>query len=284
MGYGLSSIANYGVMPIVLIQLPFLVFFKLRKYQLIVKKPLQNRFLAYVQVDKFLFAVIIITLLACDQLIYAAAAAPQLDKVTLVQEHPDDLLSTNGMDTDYRIGPHDLLEIEVFRVEEFSRTVRVNSRGSITLPLLGVIKVKNLSSQELELNIAERLAQEFLQQPHVSVFIKEYASQRITVEGEVKKPGIFALTGRTTLLQAIALAEGLTDLADLDEVQLFRKLESGDTNSYILDIGNIRTGEIKDPIVVGNDIIVVHRATVLSFIKRLTESLRGFVAVGWRWF
>lgn len=251
---------------------------------MIVKEPLRNRFLVYARVNKFLFAVVIITLLACDQVIYAASPVSQADKVIVVSEHPDDLLGIASMDTDYRIGPHDLLEIEVFRVEEFSRTVRVNSRGSITLPLLGVINVMNLSSQELELDIAERLTQEFLQQPHVSVFIEEYASQRITVEGEVRKPGIFALTGRTTLLQAIALAEGLTDIADLDEVQLFRKLESGHTNSYILDIGEIRTGAAKDPIVLGNDIIVVHRATVLSFIKRFTESLRGFITVGWRWF
>ena len=235
---------------------------------------------AYSRINKLCLILGSLAFLSLSQPVFAVTPVDELSKSTVSLEHPDSLLTNSWMDSDYRIGPHDLLEIEVFRVDEFSRTVRVNSRGNITLPLLGVISVVNKSSQELELNIADKLTQQFLQEPHVSVFIKEYASQRITVEGEVRKPGIFALTGRTTLLQAVALAEGLTDIADLEDVQLFRKLENGQTKSFVLDIGEIRTGEAKDPIVLGNDIIIVHRATVLSFIKRLTDSLRGFITFG----
>ncbi len=248
---------------------------------MIAKGSLTIRLLNHLWVDRLLICLILLCLLVFNQVNAAESSTPfPVETNDSGIEYANDLLSTHETNSDYRIGPHDLLEIEVFRVDEFSRTVRVNSRGNITLPLLGVISVQNLSSQELELDIANKLTQQFLQQPHVSVFIKEYASQRITVEGEVKKPGIFALTGRTTLLQAIALAEGLTDLADLDDIQLFRKLKDGQTKNYVLNIADIRTGEAKDPILRGNDIIIVHRASVLSFIKRFTDTLRGFIYFG----
>lgn len=181
---------------------------------------------------------------------------------------------------DYSIGPHDLLEVEVFRVEEFSRTVRVNSRGSISLPLLGSIQAAGKSSQELENQIAKKLQENFLQEPHVSVFIKEYASQKVTLEGEVQKPGLYALTGRTTVLQAIAMGEGLTDLANLDNIQLFRPDKNGKITSYILDVDAIRNGEAHDPLVFGNDIIVIHKAGARAFVKAFTDTLRGFITFG----
>ncbi|MDH5545923.1 MAG: polysaccharide export protein [Gammaproteobacteria bacterium] len=181
---------------------------------------------------------------------------------------------------EYRIGPHDLLEVDVFRVEEFTRVVRVNSRGSISLPLIGSVVAHGKTSEELEQIIAKSLQLSFLQEPHVSVFVKEYASQKVTLEGEVKKPGLYALTGRTTVLQAIAMAEGLTDLADIGGVQLFRPNRDGRMLSYVLDVKAIRNGETRDPLVFGNDILVVHRATFRSFTKALTDTLRGFVTFG----
>lgn len=186
----------------------------------------------------------------------------------------------NVAQDDYRIGAHDLLEIEVFRVDDFSRSVRVNSTGDITLPLIGKIHAAGMSSQELEAALSEKLNEEYLQNPHVSVFIKEYSSQRVTVEGAVKKPGIFALTGRTTLLQSIAMAEGLTDLADADKIQLFRTASDGKSYVYEVDLKAIRDGEAGDPIVAGDDVIVVPKATIRSAIKSITDTLRGFVYLG----
>jgi polysaccharide export outer membrane protein len=110
---------------------------------------------------------------------------------------------------DYKIGPEDLLEISVFEEEKLNKTVRVSSQGNISLPLLGTIRVKGLTANELEKEIRDLLGEKYLQDPHVSVFIKEYRSQRISVIGAVEKPGVFDVTGQKTVLDMLAMAGGL---------------------------------------------------------------------------
>ncbi len=114
---------------------------------------------------------------------------------------------------DYKIGPDDLIEISVFEEEKLNKTVRVSSQGNITLPLLGILRVKGLTANELEKEIRELLAEKYLQNPNVTVFIKEYRSQRISVIGAVEKPGIFDITGQKTVLDMLAMAGGLKDEA-----------------------------------------------------------------------
>src|SRR6202165_159274 len=123
---------------------------------------------------------------------------------------------------DYRIGAEDLLEIQVFGVDQLSRAVRVNSRGLVTLPLIGAIEVAGMTAQEAESAIAARLAENFLQNPQGSLFIKEYTTQRVTIEGAVNKPGIYPLRGQTTLLRSLAVAGGQASLSDMREVVLLR--------------------------------------------------------------
>ena len=115
---------------------------------------------------------------------------------------------------DYRIGPDDLLEIQVFGVEQLSRAVRVNSRGQVSLPLIGLLDVGGMTAQEAEATITLKLADNFLQNPQVSLFIKEYTTQRVTIEGAVQKPGIYPLRGPTTLLRSLAIAGGQGSLSE----------------------------------------------------------------------
>jgi polysaccharide export outer membrane protein len=110
---------------------------------------------------------------------------------------------------DYKIGPEDLLEISVFEAEKLNQTVRVSSQGNISIPLLGVVRVKGLTANQLERELRELLAEKYLQDPHVSIFIKEYRSQRISVMGAVEKPGVFEVTGHKTILDMLAVAGGL---------------------------------------------------------------------------
>jgi len=110
--------------------------------------------------------------------------------------------------TNYKITASDLLEVEVFGVDDLKRTVRVNTTGSISLPLVGMVQVAGLTATEAELIIATRYAADFLQNPQVSVFVKEFTTQRVTIDGAVNKPGIYPLTGQITLLRALALAGG----------------------------------------------------------------------------
>jgi polysaccharide export outer membrane protein len=160
---------------------------------------------------------------------------------------------------DYRIGPEDLIDIQVFGVDQLSRSLRVNARGSVSLPLVGAVEVAGLTAQEAETAIASRLADNFLQDPQVTVFIKEYTSQRVTIEGAVLKPGIYPLRGQTTLLRSLAVAGGQGQLSDMTEVMLFRE-SSGKRETFTYDIEKIRRGEIEDPVVVNDDLIVVNRS------------------------
>lgn len=109
----------------------------------------------------------------------------------------------------YRIGPEDVLEVTVFRVPELTKATQVSETGHINLPLIGELFVANKTAQDIEREVTARLGAKYLHNPQVTVMVKEYNSQRITIEGEVKKAGVYPLRGRTTLIQGIAMAGGL---------------------------------------------------------------------------
>lgn len=182
-------------------------------------------------------------------------------------------------DSDYRIGNQDLLEISVFQVDELSHKVRVNSQGMVSLPLIGAVEAGGKSVAELEQDIAKRLGEKFVQNPQVTVFVEEFASQRVTVEGAVNKPGVFPLTGKTTLLQVIAEASGLAPLADDRSVVIFRTIQ-GKKMAALFDVPRIRHGQMEDPLIFADDVVVVDRSGSLSFLKTVTDGLRGFIGFG----
>jgi polysaccharide biosynthesis/export protein len=168
---------------------------------------------------------------------------------------------------DYHIGAEDLLEVQVFGVDQLSRTVRVNSVGLVSLPLIGNLAVGGLTAQDAESAIAARLADTYLQNPQVSLFIKEYTNQRVTIEGAVKNPGIYPLRGQTTLLRSLALAGGQASLSDMNEVMLFRADALGKRDAQVFDVERIRRGEDEDPAVVNDDVIVVNRSKIRTIMK-----------------
>ena len=181
---------------------------------------------------------------------------------------------------EYHIGPSDLLTVAVFQVEDLDREVRVNNAGQVSLPLVGAVPVAGLTVDQIEAEIASRYAARYLQNPQVSVFVKEFASQRVTVGGAVEKPGIYPMTSsRLSLLQALALAEGLTDVASLRNVIVFRT--SGGQRQYArFDVAAIQAGENADPELAGEDIVVVDTSTGKIALQNLIK-LAPFVAV-WR--
>lgn len=208
---------------------------------------------------------------------------PQQDVAPAPAAHPStptsaDLLA-QALD-DYRIGPSDLIEISVFQAPELSRTVRVGARGSLSLPLIGQVNAAGLTGHELEMLIARKLSETYLQDPQVSVFIKEYISQRVTVEGSVNKPGVFPITGKTTLLQAIAMAGGLDRLADTADIKVFRERKDGTKESVQYDIAPIRKGESQDPLLQTSDVVVVAKSGTRSAIKDVTDVLRDISIFG----
>ncbi len=177
----------------------------------------------------------------------------------------------------YLIGPQDLLELQIFGVVDLNRTVRVNSRGFISLPLIGLVQAAGLTSEQLESVLAEKLAKDYLQNPQVSVFIQEYTSQRVTVEGAVKKPGVYPLKGRTTLLQTLAIAEGLTSVADANGIKVFRTdPQTGNRTTLVYDLEKIRIGEMSDPDVRNEDIVQVGESVGKSLAKGIIEFILPF--------
>lgn len=167
----------------------------------------------------------------------------------------------------YRISANDLLEIEVFGIDDLKRTVRVNTAGGITIPLVGMVQIGGLTATEAEALIAARYKDGYLQNPQISVFIKEFTTQRITIDGAVVKPGIYPLTGQITLLRALALAGGGAQLASLDDVLIFRSNGAGAQEVMKHDVKKIRNGELEDPMLKGDDLIVVNRNSTRELFK-----------------
>jgi polysaccharide export outer membrane protein len=134
-----------------------------------------------------------------------------------LQKHTEELneamrmsaLQQPAANQDYVVGAEDLLEISAYNVDELSKTVRVNSQGEIALPLVGILNVRGLTTTEIEQLISKKLAK-YVQETVVTVYVKEYKSQSISVLGEVNKPDTFAVTGQRHLLQMLMMAGGLT--------------------------------------------------------------------------
>jgi polysaccharide export outer membrane protein len=134
---------------------------------------------------------------------------------------------------DYKIGPEDLLEISVFEVTELSRSVRVSASGEISLPLLGVVRVRGLSALETERLLTELLRQKYMRDPQVTVFVREYRSDPISVLGAVRTPNIYYIQTRKTLLEVLAMAGGFSETIRTPgrTIQVARKSARADAGS-----------------------------------------------------
>jgi polysaccharide export outer membrane protein len=179
--------------------------------------------------------------------------------------------------SDYILGPSDLLQIDVFQVDELSGTERINAAGYIKMPLIGLVKVAGLSREQSEDLITELYAEGYLQDPQVNIDIMEYVSHQITVLGHVTNPGVYPLKGKTTLLQALAMAGDAGALANEEEVVVFRSDEYGVVVGYVVNLEDVLAGTAIDPEIIGNDKVVVPVSGSKSFIKGITDTLRGFV-------
>ena len=169
---------------------------------------------------------------------------------------------------EYRVGPLDVLDVEVFGVPELPRSVRVSTGGELNLPLVGAVPASGKTVGELQTDIAKRLEDGFMENPQVTVFVKEYMSQRVTVEGAVREPGVYSLTGRTSLLQIIAISKGLDELANPKGIVIYRNVD-GNRYAAVFDIREIRAGRLVDPEVLGGDMVVVDFSGARSNMRDL---------------
>jgi polysaccharide biosynthesis/export protein len=130
------------------------------------------------------------------------------------QSAPDTTLGTaphSNSSQELLVGAGDLLEVSLYGMPDFKTDVRVNSSGEVSLPMLGIVAVGGLSVEQADMLIERKLKEKNLfNDPHITVFEKEYATQGISVAGEVQKPGIYPLMGSRNLYDAISAAGGTT--------------------------------------------------------------------------
>ncbi|NWF52778.1 MAG: SLBB domain-containing protein [Nitrospirae bacterium] len=125
--------------------------------------------------------------------------------------------------SDYLVGSQDVLRISVYEHPDLTTTVRVSEDGKITFPLVGELEIKNLTVQQIEKKIAKRLSDGIIPNPQVTVFVEQFKGARVTVIGEVAKPGQYEITGPTTVIEAISMAFGMTENAG-HTIMLFKRV------------------------------------------------------------
>lgn len=172
------------------------------------------------------------------------------------------------------IAANDILTVDFYGADQLDRTVRVDAKGEIALPLVGNIEAAGVSQRELESTIAVAYAEDYLQSPQVSVFIKESVGQRVTIDGEVNRAGIYPVLPTTTLLQVIAQAGNFNTVANNRQVLVFRPM---DGLRYVAsyDVVALRSGRSHDPRIFGGDMVVVPG----SAAKLARNNLRDLLGV-----
>ncbi len=122
---------------------------------------------------------------------------------------------------DYRLGPEDVIDVFVWKETELSTSVVVRPDGKVSLPLIGELEASGKTAAQLQSEIAGKLKQ-YLADPVVNVIVKEVNSPRISVLGQVRKPDVYRMKQKVTVLDAIAMAGGFTDFAKRDRVVILR--------------------------------------------------------------
>jgi polysaccharide export outer membrane protein len=141
--------------------------------------------------------------------------------------------STIGVAGSYKVGPGDVLDIAVFEVEELSKTAAVGAAGRISLPMLGDVPVAGLTTRSIETDLERRYAVKYLNDPQISVSVKEFRSQPVSLIGAVDKPGVYQLQGSRRLIEVLAMAGGFApDVGDVITISR-RGEDAGETPDFL---------------------------------------------------
>jgi len=158
-------------------------------------------------------------------------------------------------DAGYKIGPQDVLRVDVWKETEISRSVPVRPDGKISLPLLNDVQASGLTAMELANNITDGL-KKFINNPQVTVTVTEINSRRVYVTGEVTRPGAFPLLPNMTALQALTSASGFTQFANPKKVYVLRN-ENGKQVKHPFNYKAVVDGKQDDiPLQPGDTIVV----------------------------
>jgi polysaccharide biosynthesis/export protein len=172
----------------------------------------------------------------------------------------------------YRVSTGDIIEVNVYQLQELNRVTEVDGAGNINLALIGSMPAAGRTIRQLEEEIAGRYRARYLQNPQISVSLKDSVGLRITVDGSVRRPGVVMARGDMTLLRVIAEAQGFTETADQTNVVVMRNSAQGRTAARF-DVNAIRQGTTPDPQIFGGDTVVVDDSTAKTAWKHFREAL-----------
>lgn len=157
----------------------------------------------------------------------------------------------------YRIGVLDTLSIRTFQEPDLTfEKIQVDAGGNINFPLVGKVSAVGKTPIELSQELATGLAARYIVSPQVVVGVEQSAAQRVVVEGNVIEPGVYEVSGSSSLLESIARAKGLTRVAMVDQIVVFREI-GGERKGAVFNLKDIREGRAPDPEILGGDKIVV---------------------------
>jgi polysaccharide export outer membrane protein len=183
-----------------------------------------------------------------------------------------DAPSLATLESNYKIAPMDKISVRVFKADDLSGDYDVDLTGHISLPLIGEVEAANLTTAELDQRLTQKLGEKYLEHPDVSVSIKQSNGRMVTVDGAVKDSGSFPVLGPLTLMQAVALAKGTTEDANLRRVAIFRTI-NGKRQAAAFDLTAIRQGQSQDPSIYPGDIVVVDGSSVKATEKKLLQTI-----------
>ncbi|TCP29367.1 polysaccharide biosynthesis/export family protein [Sphingomonas sp. BK235] len=173
----------------------------------------------------------------------------------------------------YLIGAYDEIRVDVFGVDRLSnQNIQVDASGRISFPLAGTIEAAGQSPAELAALLEARLKAAYVRDPRVTVNLTKIVSQLVTVEGEVKEPGIYPILGKMTLLKAVASAKGTTEFSKLEDVVIFRTV-NGKSYAALYNLRAIRSGAYADPLIFSGDIVMVGESRGRRLFKDFLQVL-----------
>lgn len=183
-----------------------------------------------------------------------------------------DIPTVVPLEAGYKIAPMDKLAIKVFRMEDMTGEYDVDLAGHISLPLIGEIDAANMTTAQLDEALTRKLGEKYLENPDVSVALKQSVGRMVTLDGAVREPGSYPVMRNVTLIQAIAMAKGVTEDSNPRRVAVFRTI-GGKRQAAAFDLTDIRRGQAVDPPIYPGDIIVVDGSEIKQLQKQILQSI-----------
>lgn len=185
---------------------------------------------------------------------------------------PSNLRPSSAPTGVYQVAAGDVIDVGVFQAPNLNRTVEVDGAGNVVLPLVGAVAVAGKTVRQAEAEIAKQYNAKYLQNPDVTIFVKDAVGQRVTVDGSIKKTGYVMAKANMSLLNVIAESGGVTETADESNVIVFRPTAQGRLAARY-NIKAIRMGEAPDPPIYGGDTVIVDDSVAKTAWKQFREIL-----------